>query len=130
MSSAMHVPCVNTGLGELSIVFESDWRTLTTCFQLGRGFLLSFFLGELLVIAGMTDADSSGGSAGVTDAGSRVVCGKCTCGDVACLGRVAGSSSAGADLTEAGESVVGGKCACEGVIVWVAVGLFVGAAPV
>ena len=51
-------------------------------------------LGELLVIAGMTDADSSGSSAGVTDAGSRVVCGKCACGDVVCLGGVAGSSSA------------------------------------
>ena len=54
--------------------------------------LVEFLLGELPII--VTDADSSGGSAGVTDAGSRVVCGKCACGDVACLGGVAGSSSA------------------------------------
>ena len=36
----------------------------------------------------------SGGSAGVTDAGGSVACGKCACEGVACLGGVAGSSSA------------------------------------
>ena len=58
----------------------------------GSWFLVEFLLGELLVIARMTDADNSRGSAGVTDSDSSAVCGKRTCEDVACFGGAAGSS--------------------------------------
>lgn len=95
MSSAMHVPCVKTGFGEFSTVFASDLcfvENSGNVLPVGSWLLVVFLLGELLVIARMTDADSSRGSAGVTDADSSAVCGKRTCEDVACFGGAAGSS--------------------------------------
>ena len=43
---------------------------------------------------GVTCSPLSGGSAGVTDAGSSVACGECACEGVACLGGAAGGSGA------------------------------------
>ena len=94
MSSATHVPCVKTGFGEFSIVFARDLcfvENSGNVLPVGSWLLVEFLLGELLVIARMTDADSSRGSAGVTDADSSAVCRK-SCEDVACLGGAAGSS--------------------------------------